>query len=239
VAWFGARNGVRVAHIAIGVQPAAGAARSPDRAVVVPTTSGELIKLDGRGVLWRARLGAAGVGPVAIDQDGASYAVIGQQAVARVEADGTLAWRTAVDRAMPRSPALSDDGVLYVPTEQALLALDAKTGQPRWKTTVDGTLVGGPLVADDGTVYVSAVRQPAGRAGTGVAMVIDRAGLVTDTIALPAWPMPGLTLSNHRLWVGLRDATLLGAPVAARELASDSPWPKARGDLRNSGARPR
>ena len=93
--------------------------------------------------------------------------------------------------------------------------------------------------ADDGSVYVSAVVDavaPRGRIWpTGVALGVGRDGAVTSRIPLPTLPVAGLTLSDHRLWVGLRNATLIRTPVAPAGLAAGSPWPKERGDLRNSG----
>jgi outer membrane protein assembly factor BamB len=226
VLWYLRGSGRPIGRVSTGARPAAGPVLLPDRRVAFPSMDGRVFQLDARGVRWRAELSPGHrAGPLAVDGAGALYAATADGAVTKLAPDGAIVWRIATPVSIERSPVLAEDGTLLVAAGRHLLAIDPARGAPLWTAPVGGEIVGGPLVAADATVFVSL---PA------ALVAIGPRGALRSRAKLPASPVPGLTLADHHLWVGLRDGTLRRFHVPQAGLAR-SPWAKSRGDLMNSG----
>jgi outer membrane protein assembly factor BamB len=242
VHWLSQGDGHRIAEVVTGARPSAAPVVLADHALALPTTEGEIVKLDARGIIWRRSLASRSpIGALALGADGEVYVSNTGGSIARVALDGTLLWQIDAHVSAERSPVVGDDGTLYVAAGEELLALDIKTGQTRWAVSAGGRIVGGPLIADDGILYVTVVLSEhrsihAVRARLGAAVAISNGGAITSTIPLPSPPVSGLTLADHALSVGLNDGTIRRLHVPSGGLATRSPWPKARGGLRNCGA---
>jgi outer membrane protein assembly factor BamB len=226
VAWYTCDQGKLIKRLPIAIVPSAAPVLLANRWFIVSSTTGEIVKLDIRGIRWRIALpGRRSIGALAPDAQGAVIAAVTDGSLVKVSPDGTIAWQAQVDVSPQRSPVFGADGTLFVAAGHRLAALDASTGTPVWRAGVGGQIMGGPLVTDDGTVYVSIARS---------LVAISKNGEVATPIALPDVVVPGLTIADHRIWVGLSDSTLRPITVPQRGLAR-SPWAKARGNLSNSG----
>jgi len=185
-----------------------------------------VVAIDERGVRWRWRVAGGALGPLAVDERGTIYGGSADGTAFALRDDGHLVWRARVGEPVGRSPVLGERGGVYVAAGSTLVALDV-TGRQRWRRPLGGAIVGGPLVADDGTVYATI-------AG-GAVIGLDGSGRDRARLPLPSPPTSGLALADHRLWVGLGDATLHLLAIPQRGLAR-SPWAEARGGPANAGA---
>lgn len=225
-------DGSPVASLALGGTPSGAAVVVGDQRVIVSLQSGQVVALDGLRLAWRARVGSAAVGSLAVDSAGALVAGDADGVVVKLNRDGALAWRARVGGPVTRSPALAEDGTAFFAAGAAVVALGAD-GVEAWRQLLRAPIAAGPVVADDGSVFVASA---GGREGKlGEIRVFDEAGRNQRTIALPAAPTRSLTLAPGMLWVGLDDFTLRRISVPERSLAHSS-WPKARGGLANAGA---
>jgi outer membrane protein assembly factor BamB len=241
VQWLSAKDGHQIASVVTGERPSSAPVLLHDRALIVPTVEGAVVKLDARGIIWRTAVATrAPIGALAIGAQGELYASNADGWITRIALDGTPAWQVAAHASFDRSPIVGEDGTVYAAADEELLALDAGTGERRWAASAGGRIVGGPLIANDRTLYVTVVsRGPRKKQGEGAllgaAVAISETGAVISTMALPSPPISGLTLSGHSLSTGLVDGTVQRVRVRSEELASRSPWPKARGGPRNGG----
>jgi len=239
VGWYTREQGKLISRIATGISPSTAPVLLHGQWLILASIDGELLKVDIRGTRWRRSLGRkVWIGALAPDGHGAVIATVSDGSLAKVGAGGEIAWQVASAVSPERSPVFAADGTLLVAAGDHLSAHDPATGARRWSAPTGGRIVGGPLVTDDGTVYVSVVPSHAQRRTKGsppIAIVaVGADGELGLRTALPTAPLPGLTIAEHRLWVGLSDGTLRAFAVPQRGLARSS-WAKARGGVSNSG----
>jgi outer membrane protein assembly factor BamB len=237
VSWFRQNDGRWLAQVDAGGLPAAAPVITQDGSVLLPLQEGAIVRLSPRGVELRTPIpSGARPGAMAIDATGASYVGASDGSFSLISAEGQLRWRVNVGGPVRLSPALTEDGHILVAADRAVITL-RPTGERIWKRPVGGRIVAGPLIADDGTVYVATAapgRSSARAATPGWLVALDPHGAVVLRERLPAPPVPGLNLADHRLWIGLGDGTLRRYAVPQQTLAR-SPWSKARGGQRNAG----
>jgi hypothetical protein len=202
-----------------------------DGAVVIPTTDGWIARIEPRpgGTFEEVRVSdRAGLGPLAPGGAGEIYAGTTDGLLLRVGANGAITWSVPLGARVERSPILTEQGTIITAAGSMLFGV-APNGSLLWRKAIEGPIIGGPLSADDGTIFIAVTS-----AKRGALIGLDATGAPNLRIELPAKPTPSLTLVDHRLWVGLTDATVRSYRVTAAGLAN-SPWPKARGGKGNAG----
>jgi len=138
-------------------------------------------------------------------------------------------WTFTTGGAVHSSPAIGVDGTVYVGSgDGRLYALAGATGQKRWDYETGGAVGSSPAVAADGTVYVGSAdgRLYALESDTGRKLW----DFPTGSSILSSSPAIG---TDGTVYVGVTDGTLYA--VRGSSSLAPSPWPKFRGDARNTG----
>lgn len=230
---FSLDRGRPLLSVLTGHVPSAAPVITGDGEVALPTRDGLIVRVDeqGHAAAFRVSRGVA-VGPLAAGGDGELYAGTADGDLVRVARSGDVRWRVATGLPLDRAPVLGTDGAIFAAAGGEVIAV-APDGTLRWRRPVAGRVVGSPLAADDGSVFVAIESTVRGRT-RGAVIGLDPSGRPARQLLLPGPPSPGLMLSDHVLWVGLLDGTIRRFPIGARALAK-SPWPSARGGVRNAG----
>lgn len=164
---------------------------------------------------------------------------------------GTLRWRYEVpgDRLVRASPAIGSDGTVYVTTkayyeggvaQPALCLAFDPDGTVKWSyeipptsETINADSYTSPAIGADGTIYFAAEN--------GYIFALDSDGelLWTENFGSTInWSSPYLTEDGTLYIGGARDPDYAGRLVAVQTESpglDDGPWPKFRGNARNTG----
>jgi FOG: WD40-like repeat len=183
----------------------------------------------------------------AIGQDGTIY--IGSESgtggsassLTALNANGTIKWHydVAGGRPIRSSPSIAVDGTIYVATKASssqpaeLLAINPN-GTLRWSYTISSRhstpddSYSSPAVSSNGTVYFGAE--------TGLVYALDPNGALLwtfDTKNGINWTSPAIG-AGGTVYIGSNEGFLYALNANGESLA-DSPWPRFRGNNRNSG----
>lgn len=213
--------------------PSAAPIITADGEIALPTRDGLIVRTDERGHAAAHRVSPkAAVGPLAAGGESEIYAGTADGDIVRVERNGDIRWRVSTGLSLDRAPVLSADGSVVAVAGREVFAI-SPGGTLKWRRAVVARVVGSPLAADDGSVFIAIELAIRGRA-RGAVLGLDPSGRPMAQLPLSGPPTPSLMLSDHALWIGLLDGTIRRFPIVARGLAH-SPWPSARGGVRNAG----
>jgi outer membrane protein assembly factor BamB len=189
-------------------------------------------------------------GTPAIDSDGTLY--IGSEAypitssLYAFNADGSLKWKTAAGNSAPlrASPAIGPDGTVYAagkcgPDRKAVLTAFDPAGNKKWEYSVGSVHVTGddiyssPSVGADGLIYFGAE--------TGSLYALNPDGTLAWKCELEYginWSSPTI-VHDGTLYIGSVTGPGYQGHLYALKTSSlgyaDSPWPRYRGNNRNTG----
>ncbi|MCC7374816.1 MAG: PQQ-binding-like beta-propeller repeat protein [Verrucomicrobiales bacterium] len=220
---------------------------TPEGAVIIGTgfthtRQGSVIALNaGTGrLLWTNNVGWSVGGSLALGVDDSVVFADGngRRLISLDRRSGQPRWATEVGATWYlNSPVISPDGLAYIVTgEKGLQVLNAATGQFLWEAFAKRFLgpVGNPAVTADGTLYLGIGRE---------FHALDAATGAKKWSYLTVEPMQaGLTIApDGTVYVATSSSTSSSARLLALQgsapLAATG-WPKARGDLRNTGHAP-
>jgi large repetitive protein len=177
---------------------------------------------------WRYTTGG-GIGTsAAIDTDGTVYFGCGDYKFYALNPNGSLKWTYLTAWNIWSSPAIAPDGTIVLGLrDNKLLALN-RDGTERWTLAVEGQVWSSPLIGADGLIY-------AGCHG-GMVYAVSMDGVVEwkAYTSGEVWSSPNMS-KDGVLYAGSRDGWLYAIRTGSGGLA-DAPWPKFRGDRRNSGS---
>jgi subtilisin family serine protease/outer membrane protein assembly factor BamB len=190
------------------------------------------IRPDG-GERWRIWRDGGFAPPAAIGADGAIY--IGSQDEGHLyvfNPDGTERWRFKTGWAS-HSPVIAADGAIYIsaydgsvaPWPQHILYAINSDGTMRWRFISRREITSTPALGADGTIYLTSYTS---------LYAIDRDGTLQ-------WKSPTGYFVESSPTIGHDGTVYFGSnggfhAVAGDTPLADSPWPKFRHDLRNTGA---
>jgi hypothetical protein len=180
-------------------------------------------------VKWTFQTGDNVASSPAIAPDGTIYVGTAslEGALYAVNPDGSQKWRIRLGGAV-LSPALAPDGTIYVGSSytNAFWAI-APQGTNKWTFYTPGAEIqSAPAVAADGAVYVGC--------GDGKVYALNSDGTKRWEYTSGGYVFSSPTIAaDGTIYVGSADGKL-HAIVGSSRLA-DGPWPKFRGDLRQSG----
>lgn len=174
---------------------------------------------------WRCRVGGW-PGPAAIGADGAIYVGSRDSGLYAVNPGGTAKWRCPLSGETRNEPAVAADGTIYIGSSVGVLYAVHPDGTAWWNYTTGGAISSTPAIAADGTLYFGS--------DDGYVYALNPDGslkwkyLIGDAVK----SSPAIA-DNGVMYVGSSDYSLyaLWSPYPL----ADSPWPKFRHDLRNTG----
>jgi outer membrane protein assembly factor BamB len=216
--------------VALGTGVSSSPVISRDGTLVVPLSDGQIVGIKPSGIAFRVKAAENGrLGPIALGPTGEIYAPSNDGRVIALGADRASIWKVDLGAPIERSPVVDERDTLYVATRRALSAISS-SGRVLWTYAADRPIVAGPLVANDGSLFVATTDGQA----TDV-LTLAPNGKVRKKMPVGRRALPGLSLDHGALWIGFADWTLRRFLVPQAGLARSS-WPKARGNLANTGA---
>lgn len=153
--------------------------------------------------------------------DGRLYAVDG--------ATGVLAWQYDIGGPVNSSPIVGQSNIVYIGSESGVLAVDGLTGALRWKSLTGSAVRSTAALAADGTLYVGCEN--------AMFYALDGISGAVRWQFQAAGPIPGSPTVAPDGTVYFAGGSKLYALNGTAPLA-DCPWPKFRGNLRNTGEAP-
>ena len=198
------------------------------------------------GILkWRYYTGfaAAIYSSPAIGNDGTIYIGSEDDYVYALNPDSTLRWRYKTGNDIISSPAIGNDGTIYIGSTDGYLYALGSDGILKWKQYtffVDSArtslwVVSSPAVGSDGTVYIGSYDVYMNETEHLLAFGPDGTLKWSYETGGSIWSSP--TISNDgTLYVGSYDGYLYAIDTGTDAGLAESPWPKFRHDLQNTGA---
>ncbi|RLE71848.1 MAG: hypothetical protein DRJ45_02925, partial [Thermoprotei archaeon] len=202
--------------------------------MVRETEPGKRVKI----LLWRksrkitihakiGRVGAEFYGGPAISSDGTVYASSDEGYLYSINPDGSLKWKFKTGDDIWSSPAIAKDGTIYVGSLDGYLYAINPDGSLKWKFKTGGSVVSSPAIAQDGTIYVGS--------DDCCLYAINPDGLLKWKFKTGGWVCSSPTIGpDGTVYFGSNDGYLYAIYDDNGGLA-DSPWPKFRHDLLNTG----
>jgi outer membrane protein assembly factor BamB len=174
--------------------------------------------LTGNGVQSSPAIGADGTVYVGSDK---VYALDG--------ATGRSKWECPIGSSggAVSSPAIGADGTVYIQSDK-VYALDGTTGQKKWESLTGRGDDSSPAVGSDGTVYVAASSYQ----GSKVYALDGATGKKKWEFSALIFSSPAIG-ADGTVYVG--SASLLALESSSVGGLAPSPWPKFRGNSRNTG----
>jgi len=141
-----------------------------------------------------------------------------------LNSEGKLIWKIKTTADIPSSPAIGEDGTIYIGNQSGDIYAIFPNGETKWRVKTGRDIWSSPAVGKDGTIYICSDHLYA----------INPAGeIIWKVLVSKKWtPTPTLDL-NGMLYVGAEEG--LYAIYTDSYGLADSPWPKFRGNLRNTG----
>jgi len=167
----------------------------------------------------------------AIDNDEIIYIGSLDGCLYAIKPDGTLKWKYQTDYEIYSSPAISIDGTIYIGSNDGYFYTINPNGTLRWKYQMYEYTDSSPTLGSDGTIYIGV--------GDSHLYVINPNGTIKwkfpagdNIISSPAIDSKGI------IYFGSNDGVLYAIDSETNAELSDTPWPKFRHDLRNTGSVP-
>lgn len=176
---------------------------------------------------WRYSTGDWVSSNPVIGMDGTIYVGSRNGYIYAVNPNGTLKWRYQTGGRVISSPAIGTDGTIYVGSrDDYIYALNAN-GTLKWKYTVGSYVDASPAVGANGTIYV-------GSSGGRIYVLNPNGTLRWEYQTGDAVYSSPTIAADGTIYVGSSDGYLYAIYSDSQGLVN-SPWPKFRGNLRNTG----
>ena len=184
------------------------------------------------GVLnWSAKKGSLQSSP-AIDADGAIYIASRDQNLYAYNSDGSVKWAHYFDKQLTTSPVIGADGTIYVFAPNKLYAINPD-GTEKWAGTDEFNmtdLFSTPVIGADGIIYIFGVTS----SWEAKLLAINPDGTDEWSAPLDDIPYSFVTITNDSLLLISVSDVLYAIKTTSKGIA-DSPWPKFKKDLKNTG----
>ena len=180
-------------------------------------------------IKWNVTLDGPIGSSISFDRNGRIYIGSDASYVYCFDQNGKLIWKTNIGAGCIGEPTISESGLLYISTWEhgksiPILSQDGKIFK---KAPIEGNSVACATIGNDGKAYVLSTD------GYLYALTPEGNILWKLLIGKDSWDSPALD-TDGTLYVGSSDGYLYAIQTDSYGLA-DSPWPKARGNLRNTG----
>jgi len=202
---------------------------SQDGTIYVGSWDGYLYVINPDGSLkWKFKTGGGIESSPAIAQDGTIYVGSRDYYLYAINSNGSLKWKFKTGDAIAQSsPAIAQDGTIYVGSIDNYLYAINPDGSLKWKFKTGGDIWSSPAIAQDGTIYVGS--------GDDCLYAINPDGSLKWKFETRGWVWPSPTIGpDGTVYFGSWDGYLYAIYDDNGGLA-DSPWPKFRHDILNTG----
>jgi len=184
------------------------------------------INLDG-SLKWKFKTEGLIESSPAIAQDGTIYVGSEDYYLYAINPDGSLKWKFKTGSSVASSPAIAQDGTVYVGSDDSCLYAINPDGSLKWKFKTGDWVKSSPAIAQDGTIYVGS--------GDFYLYAINPDGSLKWKFKTRGWVWPSPTIGpDGTVYFGSGDGYLYAIYDDNGGLA-DSPWPKFRHNLLNTG----
>ena len=201
---------------------------SEDGVVYVGSDDDKLYALDQNGaLLWTYTTGDDVHASPAIGSDGTVYVGSHDGKLYALNPDGTRQWSFATADIVRASAAIAADGTVYVGSVDGSFYAIRADGSLKWSFATSDEIRSSATIASDGTVYFGSYenRLYALNPDGSLRWVSD--GMTDSVFSSPALAADGT------LYIGSHDYRVYAVPGDGP--LHDSPWPKFRKDLKNTG----
>ena len=173
---------------------------------------------------WRFAAGGGFTSSPAIGRDGILYVGSYDDNLYAINPDGIEKWHYETDDSIDSSPAIGSDGTIYVGSNDRHLYAISPEGGLKWRFGEDGApIISSPAIGNDGTIYFGAYDLYA----------INPDGSKKQSYDLP-FTDSSPTIGDSGILFILTESKLIAVDVASDRLA-DTPWPKFRNNLKQTG----
>jgi len=210
---------------------------SPDGTLYFVSDDGFLYALDTKSLLkrlkWKVNIGIPfsnwfSRSSPAIGSDGTIYVGSFDRNLYAITPDGKLKWKFSTNDLLVSSPAVGNDGTIYVGSYDDNLYAIAPDGKLKWRFSTGNDVASSPAIGSDGTIYVGRV---------------DRnLYAITPDGKLKWWFSTGNYVSSSPaisasgvLYFGSQDGRIYAIQTTSFGGLADTPWPKFRGGISNTG----
>ncbi len=183
---------------------------------------------------WEFQVTGGTLSSPAIGADGMVYIGIffwasGGGVYALEEASGTEKWAFPTGGGVADSPAIGSDGTVFVGSvDGKVYALDGATGAKEWEFKTGGQVRSAPALGADGTLYVGST--------DGKLYALESAtGAKKWAFTTGGWVSSPTIGSDGTVYVGSWDGKVHAIESGSVGGLADSPWPKFKADVRNTG----
>ena len=201
---------------------------SEDGVVYVGSDDDKLYALSQNGdLLWTYTTGDDVHASPAIGPDGTIYVGSHDGKLYALNPDGTLKWSFATADIVRSSAAVAADGTLYVGSVDGTFHAIKADGSLKWSFATSDEIRSSAAIGDDGTVYFGSYE------GRLYALNPDGSlGWISDGMTDSVFSSPAVA-SDGTLYIGSHDYRVYA--ISGDGPLGDSPWPKFRGNSRNTG----
>ena len=175
---------------------------------------------------WDFATGGAIISSPALNGDGVIYFTSVDGFLYSLTEEGELRWRLRTGGIAASSPALGPDGVIYLGVNEYLWAV-APNGEKKWQHFIFSPLNSTPTVVEGETIYVAAPFHELYAFDFDHRLRWSFGAWSYDEAMSPAVGVDGTVYC-------MRDSNIFLAVDTTAGLAK-SPWPKFRGNARNTG----
>lgn len=170
-------------------------------------------------LLWAFPTGGLVSQPLVDDEDRVLFGTTDRRFLAVRARDGKQEWRWKVAADVQAPAVILDDKVLFATHENVLYALKRGSGKMVWRAGLPSRPLGGPVLMGTAVLVACFENDVVGFDGrTG-----RRLGSLRTTAEIRTPPV----LVNRRLYIGLRDRTVVALQLAAPPPPQASPEPEA------------
>ncbi|OGF98398.1 MAG: hypothetical protein A2Z86_05575 [Candidatus Glassbacteria bacterium GWA2_58_10] len=178
---------------------------------------------------WSFPTGANITDSPAIDSDSTIYFGSWDGYLYALTPEPALKWKFKTGSVVSSSPSIGPDGTIYFGSwDNYLYALD-RQGNLVWKFKAGDVIDSSPAVGADGAVYFGS--------WDSTFYALNSDGSQRWTYKTGDWVSSSPTITNEGvLYFGSHDGFIYALDPGTGQGLADSPWPKFRKDLRNSGS---
>ncbi len=186
------------------------------------------VRPDGR-LRWEYPTGGIVPGSAAIAADSTIYVGSWSGKLFAFLPPGILKWNFVTDGPILGSPALAPDGTIYVGSSDNNLYAINPQGKQEWQFTTGSIVSSTPAVGSDSTIYVGS--------WDNYLYAINPDGTLKWSFQTDAEVASSPTITDDGIiYVGSNDGYLYAIDSGTGAGLAESPWPKFRRDLRNTGS---
>jgi outer membrane protein assembly factor BamB len=162
----------------------------------------------------------------AIGADGTIYFGSSDNTLYAVNPDGSSKWSYSGSRTFDSSPAIATDGTVYIGDADRSLHAVNSDGTLKWTADLEDEVFSSPAIDANGTVY----------AGSEGLRSVDPGGTVQLVFPIGEVFSSPVIGTDGTIYIGSDSGVLYAfSSLAAGVGPMNSPWPKFRHDLRNTG----